>query len=175
MLNTFTSRALTVIALSAFALASAHATTPTKKPVKAKARTATMAKAAPAAVVPAAAVAALSVEQMSIAQIVHTGSMRCELGQNVSVTPSARTQGAFDVKIGGNSYDTVPVLSKTGAIRLEDTRRGIVYMQLANKSMLLDERNGRRLADECMSDQQKVVAERMRTEPAQSVLDAPKK
>ncbi len=147
-----------------------------KKPVAKTSKTRVVAKAAPTAAVAApAAIASLSPEQLSIAQIVQTGTIPCELGQSVTVTADPKIQGAFDVKIGKNSYDTIPIPSKTGAIRLEDAKRGIVYMQLANKSMLLDERNGRRLADECVSPQQQAVAVQLKAQAGPGILDTPAK
>jgi hypothetical protein len=151
----------------------------TKKPaVKvAKASPSALRQATPAAaaVAAVAAPAALSAEQLSIAQIVHTGQIKCELGQSVTVTPDARQQGAFDVSFGGRKYAVVPVPSKTGAIRLENAREGIVYMQLANKSMLLNEKQGRRMADECTSPEQQAVAAQLKASNAPNILDAPSK
>ena len=42
-----------------------------------------------------------------------------------------------------------PVESRTGAIRLEDPKRGAMWLQLGNKSMLMSQKLGQRLADEC--------------------------
>ena len=42
-----------------------------------------------------------------------------------------------------------PVESRTGAIRLEDPQRGAMWLQLGNKSMLMSQKLGKRLADEC--------------------------
>jgi hypothetical protein len=168
----------------AFALAAsvgintAQATTIKKPVVKTSSKKTVVAKAMPSAAAPAAAAAvapSLSPEQVSIAQIVQTGRINCELGQSVTITPDARTQGAFDLSFAGRTYDVVPVPSKTGAIRLENARSGIVYMQLANKSMLLNEREGRRMADDCISTSQQAVAAQMKAQNTPSVLDAPSK
>ena len=48
-----------------------------------------------------------------------------------------------------------------------------VWLQLANKSMLMNQKLGKRLADECMSPVQVVVAEALKKNPGVSVLDAP--
>jgi hypothetical protein len=160
----FKIQTLTVCAAFITALALAPAAAATKKKTTAR-------KAAPAAAAAAAAPVVLSAEQQSIAQMVHTGTISCELGQRVSVEPNSKTQGAFDVRLGGgSSYNMVPMPTKTGAIRLEDKGRGVIFMQLANKSMMLDERNGRRLADECLSPQQQQVAERMKSQPPVDIL-----
>ncbi len=65
----------------------------------------------------------------------------------------------------------VPVLTSTGAIRLEDASSGAVWLQLANKSMLMDQKQGRRLADACMNADQLVVADAMERSPAPNLLE----
>jgi hypothetical protein len=67
-----------------------------------------------------------------------------------------------------------PVLTTTGAIRLEDRKAGAVWLQLANKSMLMNQKLGTRIADECASPAQIAVAEAIKLNPPVSVLDAPK-
>jgi len=65
-----------------------------------------------------------------------------------------------------------PEETTTGAIRLEDKAAGIVWLQLANKSMLMSQKLGRRLADECRSPLQVQVAQAMLVNPPASILDA---
>lgn len=67
----------------------------------------------------------------------------------------------------------IPVATTTGAVRLEDTKAGAVWLQIANKSMLMNQKLGQRMADECMSPEQYVVAEAIKKAPPQSVFDAP--
>ena len=59
----------------------------------------------------------------------------------------------------------------TGAIRLEDQTAGAVWLQILNKSMLMNHKQGQRLADECVSAEQRVIAEGLKTNPAPNVLD----
>jgi hypothetical protein len=66
-----------------------------------------------------------------------------------------------------------PVETTTGAIRLEDRKAGAVWLQLANKSMLMNQKLGQRLADACVSPEQAIVAESLSRSTAPSVLDAP--
>jgi hypothetical protein len=148
----------------------AHAQTAAKKPVAKPA-----AKTAAKAVAPAAAAVALSSEQLSIAQIVTTGRISCADGQSVTITPDAKVQGAFDLQFGKTKYDVVPKPTSSGAVRLEDPRSGIVFMQLANKSMLFNEKQSRRLADDCISPAQQAVADQMKANPTPGVLDSPTK
>lgn len=130
--------------------------------------------AKPAAKAAAAAVV-LTPVQMGIAQIVTTGRIACADGQSVTITPDAKVAGAFDVQFGKARYDVVPMPTKTGAVRLEDAKSGIVFMQLANKSMLFNEKQGKRLADDCISPAQKSVADAMLANPTAGVLEAPAK
>ena len=50
-------------------------------------------------------------------------------------------------------------------MRLEDKKAGAVWLQLANKSMLMDQKKGRRMADECAHPDQVAFAREMRENP----------
>jgi hypothetical protein len=115
----------------------------------------------------------LSPELLEIAQRVQTGRIPCELGHNVALLPDPASPGYFTITTGSARYRAIPVPTTTGAIRLEDKARGGVWLQLANKSMLLDEKNGKRLADECMGPEQKKVADAMKAAPPPSILGTP--
>jgi hypothetical protein len=58
-------------------------------------------------------------------------------------------------------------------LRLEDQSAGAVWIQLGNKSMLMDQKAGRRLADACVSADQAIVAKELERNPPPSLLDAP--
>jgi hypothetical protein len=66
-----------------------------------------------------------------------------------------------------------PVVSSTGAIRLEDAQAGAMWLQLSNKSMLMNSKVGQRIADECQSPAQMAVAEAMKLAPPPGLLDGP--
>ncbi len=160
-----------LLAVSAMTLATgvcAQTNPPAKKPAAKSVAKAAPAKAAPAV---AAAPVALTDEQLSIAQIVHTGRVACADGKSITITPDPKIQGAFDLSFASVKYDVVPVPTKSGAVRLEDAKTGLVFMQLANKSMLFNERQSRRLADDCISPAQQAVADAMRANPTAGVLD----
>ncbi len=108
---------------------------------------------------------------LATAGLVQTGDIPCELGQKVKITPDKDKPGYFDMTLGKEKFRLSPVASKTGAIRLEDPRSGATWMQLANKSMLLNTREGKRLADECMSPAQASVAEGLKLNPPIGLLD----
>ena len=118
-----------------------------------------------------AAEAALSPAELAIAERVHTGRMPCELGAFVTVTADPATPGHFHVEGKGFKYFMSPVATTTGTVRLEDQKGGAVWLQIANKSMLMNQKLGQRLADECMSPEQVVVAEAIKKNPPVSVLE----
>src|SRR5450830_38147 len=120
-----------------------------------------------------AAEAALSPAELVIAALIYQGTMPCELGASVTVTADAKAPGYFDLQIKNLKYRMLPVVTSTGAIRLEDQQAGAVWLQLSNKSMLMNQKLGQRLADVCMNPEQVIVAERLIKSPAPSLLDAP--
>ena len=147
---------------------------PAKKPVPASSRTNLKSAAKNVAAGIEAAEQALTPDELAIAERVHVGSLPCELGTSVSLKPDSKAPGYFDVQGKNFKYRMFPVATTTGAIRLEDRKAGAVWLQLANKSMLMNQKQGVRLADECMSPAQVAMAETMKTNPPASVLDAPK-
>lgn len=118
-----------------------------------------------------AAEAALTPEELAISERVHVGRMPCELGAFVTVTGDATSPGRFHVEGKGFKYYMTPVATTTGTVRLEDVRGGAVWLQIANKSMLMNQKLGQRLADECMSPSQTLVAEAIKKNPPASVLE----
>jgi hypothetical protein len=147
---------------------------PAKKPVPASSRTNLKSAAKNVAAGIEAAEDAMTPAELAIAERVHVGTLPCELGASVSLNPDSKVPGYFDVQGKNFKYRMFPVATTTGAIRLEDRKAGAVWLQLANKSMLMNQKLGVRLADECMSPAQVAIAETMKTNPPASVLDAPK-
>lgn len=127
---------------------------------------AALASSAPAVAAP------LSSEVLSVAERVHTGTIACELGASVRVTADPQAPGHFHIDGKGFKYHMAPVATSTGTVRLEDQKAGAVWLQIANKSMLMDQKRGQRLADECMSPEQYQVAQAIKKNPPPSVLDA---
>jgi hypothetical protein len=115
----------------------------------------------------------LSPEDLEMAKRVHIGTFPCELGASVTVAPSDKRPGFFTVRSGLMRFRMHPVGSRTGAIRLEDGRAGAMWLQLGNKSMLMSQKIGQRIADECMSPDQATFAEELKRNPRPSILDAP--
>jgi len=118
-----------------------------------------------------AAGAALSPAELEIAQRVQVGRIPCELGAYVNVQADPAAPGHFYVEGKGFKYHMAPVTTSTGTVRLEDAKGGAVWLQIANKSMLMNQKLGQRLADECMSSEQLVVAEAIKRNPPPSVFE----
>ncbi len=117
---------------------------------------------------------ALTPDELAIAERVQVGKLPCELGASVTLTADGKAPGYFDIQGKNFKYRMFPVPTTTGAIRLEDRKAGAVWLQLANKSMLMNQKLGIRLADECVSPEQVAIAENMKLNPPASVLDAPR-
>jgi hypothetical protein len=123
-----------------------------------------------AATTPVAASDAVS-QDLAIAQQIHQGLMPCEMGASVRVEADAAAPGFFHVQGKGFRYRMYPVRTTTGALRLEDKKAGAVWLQLANKSMLMDQKKGRRVADECAHPEQVAYSQDMKTNPPPSLFD----
>jgi hypothetical protein len=104
---------------------------------------------------PAFTVADASPDQVKAAELVFYGAYDCEFNQNVSVVQSPKYPAYADVKFGHTSWLMKPVLSSTGAIRLEDVHGQTLMVQIAAKSMLLDVKAGKRLVDDCICPKQR--------------------
>jgi len=120
----------------------------------------------------------LTPEDMAVSQRVLTGTIKCELGASVAIEASQKKPGFFVLTHGSTKYFMHPVNSRTGAIRLEDPKAEAMWLQLGNKSMLMSQKQGLRLADECQANEQATVAEDMKKNPPKSLFDgadAPKK
>ncbi|MDI1272695.1 hypothetical protein [Polaromonas sp.] len=173
---------LAALALAAPALLLAQTATPKPAPKAAAVKPAQAAKRAPIKRSAAKAVeevtpidddpsVTLTPEDLELAKRVYVGTIPCELGASVTVTPSTKRPGFFLVQTSTAKFYMHPVGSRTGAIRLEDGRRGAMWLQLGNKSMLMSQKLGQRLADECMSPVQSTFAEEMKKNPPVSILE----
>ena len=86
---------------------------------------------------------------------VFTGTMRCELGSAVTITQDPARPTMYQVSNGkGLTYTMHQVPTTTGVVRLEDRANGATWLQLGNKSMLMDQKRGERVADGCQNPQQ---------------------
>jgi Ni/Co efflux regulator RcnB len=113
----------------------------------------------------------LSAEDLKVAERVYTGAIKCELGASVDIQADEKKPGFFTLTHDGKRYRIHPVESRTGAIRLEDPSAGAMWLQLGNKSMLMSQKLGLRLADECQAAKQVEVAEDMKKHPPKSLFE----
>lgn len=167
---------LGLLVLAAPALmAQSSAILPAKKPTKviSKSRVELKTQANQMATGIRAAEAALSPAELAIAQRIEVGPVQCELGASVTVTADPKVPGYFNVQGKKFRFRMAPVVTSTGAIRLEDVQSGAVWLQLANKSMLMDQKSGSRLADACVTSTQALVALAMEKSPLPGLLDSP--
>jgi len=145
----------------------------TVKPLSSTSRTEIRSTATQMAAGIAAAEAALEPAELAIAERVHTGVMPCELGASVTLSSDPQSPGYFNMHSRNFRFRMIPVSTATGAIRLEDRHAGVVWLQLPNKSMLMNQKAGQRMADGCMSPAQVTVAQAMKDAPPPGLLDAP--
>jgi len=95
--------------------------------------------------------------QLQIADRVLTGDAACEFDQTVSVLPINGQPGHFRVTFKKVAYTVVPEETTSGAIRLEDKKAGIVWLQIPSKSMLMNAKVGQRMVDGCMHAEQRAA------------------
>ena len=100
-------------------------------------------------------------EQLAAAQRAEYGDYHCEFDQTLNVSANAKAPGYVDVKFKKATYVMKPVVSSTGAIRLEDVTGRTLMVQIATKSMLLDNKLGQRLVDNCQNADQVKAATAM--------------
>jgi len=122
----------------------------------------------------AAAAVALTPEQHTAAASVHTGRMTCDLDAFIQIDADTQSPGRFHVQ-GKDwqkknfKYHMTPVVTSTGAVRLEDAQAQAVWLQIPAKSMLMNQKLGQRMADGCMSAQQTQLVETMAEQKAKQV------
>jgi len=94
-------------------------------------------------------------EQMAAAAMAHFGLYECEFNEKINVDMNRKFDGYLDVKHKNRSWIMKPVLSHTGALRLEDVQGRMLMLQIANKSMLMDTQIGQRVVDNCVHEKQR--------------------
>jgi|GEM_PF-583030 len=150
-----TAQAALIAALMVFGAQAVAADPPLKKKPVAKAP----AKPAAPGYKAGAPLPAATPEQIEAAELVYVGHYECEFDQAIDIKHHEAQLGYVDVQFGKAGYLMKPVLSSTGAIRLEDMRGETLMVQIGSKSMLLNTKTGRRLVDECVSPKQREAVE----------------
>lgn len=121
-----------------------------KAPAKASAK-----KRAPAAPAKEAPLDAAGTEQLDAANMAFLGDYACEFDQKVTLEPYAKAAGYIELRQKAQSWVMKPVLSSTGALRLEDVKGRMLMIQITNKSMVMDTKIGQRLVDGCVHERQR--------------------
>lgn len=97
--------------------------------------------------------------QLMISNRVLTGTAQCEFNQTVTVNPVPEKPGFFAVTFNKTAYVMTPQETSTGAVRLEDRRNGVVWLQIPVKSMMMNQKIGQRMVDNCtLAEQRAAVA-----------------
>lgn len=92
--------------------------------------------------------------QLAAAERAYLGDYACEFKETVHIDKHPKVAGYINVAWKKNLITMKPVLSSTGALRLEDVTGRTLMIQIANKSMLLDTKIGQRLLDDCVHPEQ---------------------
>lgn len=77
------------------------------------------------------------------------GLYKCELNRQVDVTEVAPDSSSATIQWGKRGYVLRAVPARTGALRYEDVDSGLMWLVVVGKSMLLDTKHGKQLANEC--------------------------
>jgi hypothetical protein len=162
-------------AIGAQAQAAAPAAKPTAPAAKPAAKPAPAKKAAKPAKAPPPEVPLppSDAEQSAAASMTHFGGYQCEFNQTVDVSMNPKYEGYVDVTYGKQKYTMKPVLSSTGALRLEDVKGQTLMLQIAHKSMLMDVKAGRRLVDDCMHEKQVAAKKAYEGQASQGLMSGP--
>lgn len=98
------------------------------------------------------------------------GHSVCDDGKQITVATDPRLAGRFHLTLGKKRYHMHVEPTDTGVVKLSDSAEGVIWLQLGNKSMLMNERAGKRLADNCTSEPQRRLVELMKDKPAQQLF-----
>ncbi len=77
------------------------------------------------------------------------GVFHCDLNRRVEIRQVADDRRSAIVYWERRNYTMQLVATQTGALRLEDKTSGLTWISIPGKSMLLDTKQGRQLANEC--------------------------
>jgi hypothetical protein len=75
----------------------------------------------------------------------------CELGHSVVMYSHPTEQDSLSMRWKKRLYKLMRVETTTGANRYENTKAGLVWIDIPTKAMLLDSHRGQQLANECKS------------------------
>ena len=155
----YTPARATILAAAALVLCAALPARAQTAPAKKSAPAKVVKKTPPKVVAEPAPPAAAAPEQVDAAERVFYGTYDCEFKQSIDIVASPKYPSYVNVRHGKADYLMKPVLSSTGAIRLEDVRGDTLMVQIASKSMLLNVKTAQRIVDDCVSPKQRDLIE----------------
>ncbi|MES2900058.1 MAG: hypothetical protein V4723_10030 [Pseudomonadota bacterium] len=125
-----------------------------KKPAKAS-KAKAKAKAKPVITqLPDGTVAPITAEDEPDITDTITTDFNCELGNKVTVYHKTSDDKSIAVRWKKRLHRLTRVGTTTGAVRYENPNYGLIWIGIPSKSMLLDSRLNRQLANECMNAEQ---------------------
>ncbi len=92
--------------------------------------------------------------QLLAAREVHLGESGCEFDQKIQLDANSKHPGYVDMSFNKKKYTMKPVMSPTGALRLEDVRSETLMIQIPTKTMVMNQKTGQRLVDNCIHPNQ---------------------
>jgi hypothetical protein len=98
-----------------------------------------------------------SAKQMADAERALYGRYACDLRQSVELDRDPNHPGYIHLSYKHKVWVMRPVLSVTGALRVEDVTGQLLFLQTAYKSMLLDMKTGHPLEDACVHPAQRAA------------------
>lgn len=79
------------------------------------------------------------------------GVYRCELNRQVHVRHISYDRRSAVLTWNRRDYQLEAVSTQSGAMRFEDRISGLAWISIVDKSLLLDTRTGKQLANDCRS------------------------
>ena len=96
--------------------------------------------------------------QLDAAERVFVGTASCDANQQVTLVPVPGLRGHFMLTHKKTVVRLVTQETTSGAVRLEDAKSGLLWIQIPAKSMLMDTKLGRRVADVCITPEQALAS-----------------
>jgi hypothetical protein len=78
-----------------------------------------------------------------------SGVYRCEMGRRVEIQRDARNANLIGLNWKGSDFQLQRYDSASGLPRYEDRQHGLLWIDLPQKSVLIDVNSGQQLANEC--------------------------
>ena len=138
------------IAIAAAAIVSAPVALASGAQAASSATTVALAPAPEPVVSPGAGIAQAVPADINPAGLAHpAGIYQCELNRRVQVRSVSADLQFATLNWDRKDYTLRAVGTRSGALRYEDNASGLVWLVIVGKSMLLDTKNGKQLANEC--------------------------